>query len=264
MQNKRRAWRSFLFFLLIGVVAVLFLFPMILEQVNAQIDELGISVGLPIEFIAALSLINPLLFIMIGLTIGHFLAEKTGFTSLVYERDRYRKPFFSRFIAILPSSIGYGALTGVIILIADYLFLPYISKQLDGLAEEATFSIVDLGTRLLYGGVAEELMLRFGVMTLLVFLMWKIFQRRAPKPGPAIVWTGIILSALLFGLGHYGATAALTEITPVVFLRMIFLNGFGGLIFGWLYWRKGLEAAMIAHMFTHIVFILVSLLRSFI
>lgn len=53
MQNKRRAWRSFLFFLLIGIAAVLFLFPIILEQVDAQIDELGITVGLPIEFLAA-------------------------------------------------------------------------------------------------------------------------------------------------------------------------------------------------------------------
>ncbi|MEK4564140.1 CPBP family intramembrane glutamic endopeptidase [Alkalihalobacillus sp. FSL R5-0424] len=264
MQVKRKAWRSFLCFLGIGIVAVLFLYPMLLEQISAQLDELGVSIGLPLELLAVLSLINPLLFIIIGLTIGHFLAEKTGFSSIVYERDRYGKPFISRFKAILPSAIGFGVLAGITILVVDFLLLPYLPKELGASSDEMSISFIDLGTRFLYGGVAEELMLRFGVMTLLVFLMWKIFQRRKTKPSPAIVWIGIILSALLFGLGHYGATAALTEMTPIIFLRMIFLNGFGGLIFGWLYWRKGLEAAMIAHIFTHVVFVFVSLLRSFI
>ncbi|MFK3939184.1 CPBP family intramembrane glutamic endopeptidase [Alkalihalobacillus sp. NPDC078783] len=264
MHQKRKAWRSFLCFLFIGIVAVLTLYPMLLEQISAQLNDLGVSIELPLKLLTALSLINPLLFIIIGLTIGHFLAEKTGFSSLIYERDRYGTPFFSRLKFMLPSAVGFGMLTGITILLVDFLLLPYLPKELHASSEDVSITFFDLGTRFLYGGVAEELMLRFGVMTLLVFLMWKIFQRRKTKPTPAIVWTGIILSALLFGLGHYGATASLTEMTPLVFLRMIFLNGFGGLIFGWLYWRKGLEAAMIAHIFTHVVFVFVSLLRSFI
>jgi membrane protease YdiL (CAAX protease family) len=31
------------------------------------------------------------------------------------------------------------------------------------------------------------------------------------------------------------------------------LNGIGGVVFGWLYWKKGLESAMIAHFSADIV-----------
>jgi membrane protease YdiL (CAAX protease family) len=36
-------------------------------------------------------------------------------------------------------------------------------------------------------------------------------------------------------------------------LRAIVLNGIGGLVFGWLYWKKGLEYAIAAHFIADIV-----------
>jgi membrane protease YdiL (CAAX protease family) len=39
----------------------------------------------------------------------------------------------------------------------------------------------------------------------------------------------------------------LTTITPLVVIRAILLNGVGGVIFGWLYRKKWLESAIIAH-----------------
>jgi hypothetical protein len=35
--------------------------------------------------------------------------------------------------------------------------------------------------------------------------------------------------------------------------RALTLNGVAGIAFGYLYWRHGLEAAMLAHMSTHLV-----------
>ena len=35
--------------------------------------------------------------------------------------------------------------------------------------------------------------------------------------------------------------------------RAIVLNGVGGLVFGWLYWTFGLEAAMVSHFSADIV-----------
>ena len=55
------------------------------------------------------------------------------------------------------------------------------------------------------------------------------------------------LAAVLFGLGHLPATAALLPLTPAVVARAVVLNGIAGVVFGWLYWRRGLEAAMVAH-----------------
>ena len=42
-------------------------------------------------------------------------------------------------------------------------------------------------------------------------------------------------------------------LTPLVITRAILLNGIGGVVFGWLYWKRGLEAAMIAHFSADIV-----------
>ena len=69
----------------------------------------------------------------------------------------------------------------------------------------------------------------------------------------------IILAALLFGVGHLPATALIVPLTPVVIARAIVLNGIGGLLFGWLYWRRSLEAAMIAHATFHVVATIVAL-----
>ena len=59
--------------------------------------------------------------------------------------------------------------------------------------------------------------------------------------GPAIA-----LAALAFGAGHLPATARLAPLTPPVVLRALALNGVAGGVYGWLSWRRGLEAAMLA------------------
>jgi membrane protease YdiL (CAAX protease family) len=57
-----------------------------------------------------------------------------------------------------------------------------------------------------------------------------------------------VLAAILFGLGHLPAThAAGLPVDTLVITRAIVLNGLLGLIFGWLYWTFGLEAAMVSH-----------------
>ncbi|TSB47450.1 CPBP family intramembrane glutamic endopeptidase [Alkalicoccobacillus porphyridii] len=264
MKPSRKPWRSFLVFFLIGIVAVLTLLPMLVELLPQQLEELGVPLTLPVELLALLSLINPLLFIVAGLLVGHFLAERTGFFSFVYEKDRYGKPLLSRLAGVFNISSLLGVMGGVIMLTVDFLLQPFLPEVLYLSDAGSTIDFFDLATRLLYGGIAEELMLRWGVMTLVVFILWKIFQRKNAQPSSVIVWSGIILSALLFGLGHYGATVAATEMTPIIFARMIFLNGLGGVIYGWLYWRKGLEAAMIAHMATHVTFVIISILTSWI
>ena len=68
-----------------------------------------------------------------------------------------------------------------------------------------------------------------------------------------IMWVSIILASIVFGLGHLPATSAIMAITPAVVLRAILLNGVGGVVFGWLFFRKGLEFAMISHFSLDIV-----------
>ena len=85
-------------------------------------------------------------------------------------------------------------------------------------------------------------------MTFIILLVSKITRTKGKAiENNLLMWTSIIIAAIIFGLGHLPVTSALTTITPLVIARAIILNGIGGVVFGWLYWKKGLESAMIAH-----------------
>ena len=100
-----------------------------------------------------------------------------------------------------------------------------------------------------YGGVTEELLLRYGLLTGVVWLLGRFVDASES----AVVWTAIALTSVAFGVSHLPATAAVFELTPVVVARAVVLNGVAGVAFGWLYWRHGLVAAVVAHLGTDLV-----------
>lgn len=75
-------------------------------------------------------------------------------------------------------------------------------------------------TALLYGGIAEEVMLRWGVLSAGAVLLARLFrirdgsgQARNAASRPAIMWGAIVLAAILAQMGaHVGMLA-------VAFLR---------------------------------------------
>jgi membrane protease YdiL (CAAX protease family) len=74
-----------------------------------------------------------------------------------------------------------------------------------------------------------------------------------------IYWGGILLAALLFAFGHFPVVFQAVGSPSALLLSYIVLgNSIGGIIFGWLYWKKGLESAFIAHIFTHVTMVSLS------
>ena len=113
-------------------------------------------------------------------------------------------------------------------------------------------SEMGLAVKLLYGGVTEELLMRWGVMSLLLWLGWRVFQRGRGAPRAALVAAAVVLSALLFALGHLpAAQAAAGGVTPAVLAFVLVGNTTFGLVAGALFARYGLEAAILAHLLTH-------------
>lgn len=95
-----------------------------------------------------------------------------------------------------------------------------------------------------YGGIVEELVLRLFLMTL---LLWVVARLRGRAPPAWAYWCAIAAAALLFGAGHLPAAAQIWGLEPVVVIRTLLLNGIAGIAFGWLYWKRGIEMAMLAH-----------------
>ena len=96
----------------------------------------------------------------------------------------------------------------------------------------------------LYSAIAEELEFRLVLATLVAWIALLVLSRLG-RPSPSIaIWVGILASALCFGLAHVGNLPNV----PHPYLRAVTLDGVAGIVLGWLYWRRGLEAAIAAHL----------------
>ncbi|HEX5505972.1 MAG TPA: CPBP family intramembrane glutamic endopeptidase [Thermomicrobiales bacterium] len=98
-----------------------------------------------------------------------------------------------------------------------------------------------------YGAIAEEVLLRLGAQTVIAAGLRRLRGETSRPPTGATMWPAIALSNVLFGLGHLPVTRELLPLTPAVVARALALNAVAGVPCGYLYWREGLEAAMLAH-----------------
>lgn len=149
-----------------------------------------------------------------------------------------------------------GAVLGAALLIAAQRGMP---APLASIPTQLTPPPV---VRVLYGGITEEVLMRWGVMTLLLWLFWRVGA--APgTPGAGSAWGAIVVSALIFGAAHLPAIAALAgRLTPTVAGYVVATNAAFGVLAGYLYWRTGLESAILAHVGAHLLSLGVEALRS--
>ena len=111
-----------------------------------------------------------------------------------------------------------------------------------------------------YGAINEEVFLRLFLFTLIYFLFGKIF-RVDLRNRIIILWMTNVIVAIIFGLGHLPAAYKLAMPSSFETFRVLLLNGIPGIFFGWLYWSRGLWAAMTGH-FTADLIVHVILIKS--
>jgi hypothetical protein len=145
-------------------------------------------------------------------------------------------------LRFLPISAAAGLLTGAGLTALDWL--AFWSRQPQALRDQALAPSLWAGfLASFYGGFGEELLTRLFLVTLLVWIPFKL----TGKLTPAMFVTAIVVGALAFAAGHLPTAAQLAPLTEPVVLRVLVLNGVAGIVFGILYWKKGLEQAMVAH-----------------
>ena len=101
----------------------------------------------------------------------------------------------------------------------------------------------------LYGGINEEVLLRLFWFTLIYFIFRKVFKFKTQNR-TAFLWVTNVIVAVTFGLGHLPAAFKLVEPSSFEWFRILLMNGIPGIVLGWLYWSRGLWAAMLAHFVT--------------
>lgn len=147
---------------------------------------------------------------------------------------------------LLPGLIG-GAI-GAVIIVTLYAFSP------DALTTVQSKVSIPILARVLYGGVTEEVLIRWGLMTCLVWVGWRVFQGGVGQASGTVLWLAIGLSAVLFGLSHVPSVAVLMATVPLsVAVYITVGNAVFGIVAGYLFWRYGLEAAITAHVLAHLL-----------
>lgn len=104
---------------------------------------------------------------------------------------------------------------------------------------------------LFHGGIVEEIVFRWFLLSLFVWLLSFIPGLVVSAVPNNTFWIANTIAALLFGLAHLPGSAATAPLTQIAFILVIALNILVGLIYGYFFWVSGIEAAMLAHMSTH-------------
>ena len=100
--------------------------------------------------------------------------------------------------------------------------------------------------------INEEIIFRLGLMSLIVTVIQLIKQ--ADNPSNKAVWTGIIVSAIFFGLIHLPLSKNFVALTPFTISVTMIGNFITGSVFGWIFWKQGLLIAIAAHLAFDLVF----------
>lgn len=207
---------------------------------------------------------NPVLMLAVFVVAGSFIAPVCGLRSRIAERAS------GHAVPLLPPRAARFAVTGIAAGIAVGL-ADHVTRTLwqdpHGLTPALTdnWRLASLTVGIFYGGVLEEITVRWGVMSLAVLLVWKALGSSAPRPAASHVWAGIAIAAILFALGHLPALASSgAELTQALVFRTLFWNATLGLMFGALFARFDLEAAILAHAGFHAGLLPASLLAALI
>ncbi len=251
--QKGFSWRTFAILWVACLIGVLAILP---YSLTSQGISLNIA-QLPLVLLNA-SIVNGILF-AIAAAAGLWLAGRIGLGLPVLEGWLAHQPVGNRIRTFALPAIVVGVIGSVLIIGLDgFVFQPLLKTEFANAAKALGPSSLTppwwqglLAS--LYGGIDEEVLLRLFMMSLLAFVGKFVSHAADGRPTLTVLWIANILAAVLFGLGHLPATAAILPLTPLVILRAVVLNGLLGVAFGYFYYKYGLEAGILSHLSADLV-----------
>jgi hypothetical protein len=235
-------WKTVLFFVVVGLVGGFFTGLYTLDSYPAEMQQLLLEQGITRPILGLVSAVQSAGYALFCGVLGIFLGKKTG---LWRDERILENPGLKA--ANIVAIVG-----GMVLILSDLLlFGPRCQVIMDSYAVKPT--VPYMLAAVLYGGVIEEVMLRLFFMSLITFILFKLFGKKSEKPSTTIVVSANVVAALLFAASHLPTTAATMGLTPMIVFRCFLLNGTFGLLFGRLYRKHGLRYAMLGHAGAHFI-----------
>jgi pimeloyl-ACP methyl ester carboxylesterase len=227
---RRATTRTFLVLWIAGLVGVLAFLPVI-----AGLLPRGSKQHLPVAVVLVLAGGQNAVIVAGAAAAVVFLGRSVGLRSPVAEAWAERRPIARELPRPVSAGLGAGLIGALFATFAAPDFVAYLRS-------------VPLPARLLYGGIVEELVLRGGLMTLLAWGAHRLLQRRGDVLRLPTVALAILVSNAAFALGHLPMLTMNHVPSPHRAVGVIFIVA---LPWGWLYYRRGFEAAVVAHATFH-------------
>lgn len=254
MPRPRQDLRLAVLLALAAALATVAVFPYLLQIAPERVQATAVPLPALIALQAMQMFIITSLIAWAGLRMGHRVGLGSPWLQGLVNRHQSTAP-----VPLRPAHsvvLGVSAALAILLLsrVLDPLLLPPAHVQMQDIdgAGNALYGLLAS----FYGGIVEELQLRLFLMTLVAWGLTWLLQRRRGFDGrltPAVAWCAILVAALLFGAGHLPTAAAIWELDAGVVTRTLLLNGIGGAVFGWVFWKRGLEMAVLSHFSADIV-----------
>ena len=178
-------------FLPIAVVAGYFVVMYQLALFDqAILNEIISKVGSQ-KIIILVAVLQTIIYACVCAFFGYILSEKIGLMKSL----RFKKASVVRTLII-------SVPVGVLFSLDFWIFGRLIPGT--GVKDAAMAGMTGYGwlASILYGGIVEELMMRLFLMSLIAWLLWKLFYRNNDKAPENVLIMANVVAALLFAAGH--------------------------------------------------------------
>jgi hypothetical protein len=238
--------------LMVGAaIGSLALIPYSLKLLKASANKKPLR--MPLQTLVVLSFLQNMVISAITIGAGLFVAHKVGLGAPTIGAivTGTSLPYSLAHVVLIPLILGL--LIGLLIIVIDLAYLPKWPKPILDAAKGTT--LLENFYASFYGGLNEEYLSRLFGVSILAWLLSRVWHTSSGNPTSLVFWISIILMAVLFAAGHLPALKGLVgKVSPLMLSRTLILNIPLAVVCGWLYWKYGIEAAIITHFSADLIY----------
>jgi hypothetical protein len=246
-QNSPISWNVFAVILAVSILHLIFALVLYILLRAGNFSEIPfefmVDGFLVIAFLAQVLVLGILIFI------GLYLGKGVGLGAPLLESWANGEPVRERAISALKVSLALAiGVAAAKYLLDQFIFSRFVPATLSGWKQVPFFTAAVIPFQ---QGIGDEIYYRLFWMTVFV---WIIHRIQGPGDHPAKttgIWAGILVAGLFSIL--IPLLSGATILVKVQYAAIILA---GGIPFGWLYWKKGIESSILAHVASSVVLLL--------
>jgi hypothetical protein len=247
-------WRLFWFLLAAALLGLCAAIPYALALFGKTISPGLLSLPMPMFYLV--ECLQGTLIFGLPIALGLLLARKVGIKAPYLDALLHgRKLELPRGAILAPIAQGLG-LGAVVTLLMAMVFLPLLPKW-----PLVMIAGLPVWKRLLpcfYGAINDVVLIQLFVLSLLLWLLQKLLSRGGKPPAVWIFWTANVLTSCIYAAVHLPTVSKLVDLTASVVAMTFVVNGVAGLVLCYICWKRGLEAAMVAHFCADFVLLVIA------